>query len=138
MNLKVELVKKKQPLRIMTRNPVLENDSRITKIKNDVIYLQVNEEEFKEFKQVEICLVQYHNILFSAKGKVNQDENSIENDDEYKNFLDGKEQQQHEEPLKDNESSTPLLEFIKNRKLKKELYKTPPPKVKKKNQRRKL
>jgi hypothetical protein len=132
MSLKVEMVKKKSPLRILTRNTDLENDSRITRRTKNVLYLQVSqEEELKEFKQAEICLVQHQNILFSKKGKKNNLENSIQDDDEYKKFMQNPEINLVQEDLELVQDSTPLLEFIKNRKLKKELY-LPKKEVKKK------
>jgi hypothetical protein len=132
MSLKVEIVKKKSSLRILTRDTDLENDSRITRRKNDVLYLQVSrEEELREFKQVEICLVQHQNLLFSTKGKKNNLENSIQDDDEYKKFMQDPEINLVQEDLELVQDSTPLLEFIKNRKLKKELY-LPKKEVKKK------
>lgn len=124
MNFKVQLVKKKSPIRILSRDPQnIGNDSRITRITENRVYLLVQD---KDIPHADMCLVQYSNILFSSTGKVNSLENTIESDEEFLKFKENPSISVNiQEEITREAESTPLLDFIKNRKLqksKKELY----------------
>ena len=129
MNLKVELIKKVSDVRGLLRSTGQMADARITRIKDDRMYLKVKNvlefEEFCKFGAVELAPVQLGNLLFSEKGCVNPLENTLQDDIQYQEFLQDPTGiiESVEAPM--NTLTTPLLEALrdkKSKKSKKELY----------------
>ena len=132
MNLKVELIKKVSDVRGLLRSSGQMTDSRITRIKDDRMYLKVKNvlefEEFSKFGTVELAPVQLGNLLFSEKGGLNPLENTLQDDIQYQEFLQDPTRiiESVEAPM--NTLTTPLLEALrdkksqKSKKSKKELY----------------